>query len=228
MSDYPKCLGCRERDRVIQSQHDQLTNITRSLPLGAPPRWVAWVGRGLDALERACWWIRGHRRRAACVLLVSLVALPAHAARAALTTIPAPSRPAQICAALGADEGCVTREIAHLRGRVAIIAFDPVPPGGAWNPVIALVQIAHRLLALSLVPASEQSTLATLDTPQTNYTDLVLAREAWPALRALAHVTDGVPVLLEARRLTPRPVVSTEALGEARVLRIRIALVQVR
>lgn len=83
---------------------------------------------------------------------------------------------------------------------------------------------------MPLGPASEQYVRDVVDDPSTDYRNLMVGSAAWPALRELAHVTDGVPIVLDARKsLSPKPTVATsDAAADTRTLKVRIALVQLQ
>jgi hypothetical protein len=174
-------------------------------------------------------WILQRRWRLLGGLALGVLAW-AGLARAGVTTIPPSSRTTNICVALGADEGCVWSEVAHLKGDVTLVAYDPVSPGGALNPVLVVAQIKGREVSMPLGPASEQSLRNTVDDPGTDYVNLMVGSAAWPALRELAHVGDGVAIVLDARKsLTPRPTRATsDAAATTRTLKVRIALVQLQ
>lgn len=194
------------------------------------PRWVHWTVSSLVAVFSTLEWIIQRRWRFLGASLALGVLAWVSLAHAGAVTIPPSSRTTNICAALGADQGCAWSEVAHLKGEVTLVAFDPVAPGGALNPVLVVARIKGREVSMPLGPASEQYVRDVVDDPSTDYRNLMVGSAAWPALRELAHVTDGVPIVLDARKsLSPKPTVATsDAAADTRTLKVRIALVQLQ
>lgn len=198
---------------------------------GGFPRWIHWLVTFLVAVFSTLEWLL--RRRVA--IAAGLVLAAAAAAIAGVTTIPPSSRTSNICAALNADQGCTWEEVAHLKGTVTLIAFDPVAPGDPWNPVLVHARIRGRDVSMPIGPASEQHVRDVVDDPTTDYRNLMIGSAAWPALRELARLPWGygnaVPILIDGKALKPKTVSSeatTDAMAETRALRVRIALVTLR
>ena len=194
-----------------------------------PPRWFFWSTKVgvvvFAALGRLTHW----RYVVAVVLAVMTgLAFAWGVGVGAMVSLPPSGRTTNICAALGADYGCTWAEVAHLKGEVTLVAYDPVTIGDPYNPVLVVARIKGHSVSMPIGPASEQRMLDVVDDPTTNYQNLMIGSPAWPALRELAHLSLGVPILLDARKsLTPKPTVtSSDAAAETRTLKVRIALIQ--
>jgi len=147
---------------------------------------------------------------------------------AGVTTIPSTARETNICVALGADEGCEWIEVAHLAGDVTLVAYDPPIPNQPLNPLLVVARIKGREIAIPLGPASEQGVRTMVDNSRTNYVDLLVSSVAWPALLELAHIDEGVAIVLDARKsLSPKQTrASPDEAATTRTLRVHIAIVQ--
>jgi hypothetical protein len=73
---------------------------------------------------------------------------------------------------------------------------------------------------------SEADVLDRVTNPQTNWDRLIANRVTWPALQALARVTDGVPVIVAAAPRKGAVDRTGDALASVATLKVRIALMQ--
>lgn len=170
----------------------------------------------------AWWWYPALWGLVAGGLAVgAIVGLAVALATAAVVTLPPTSRADQLCMALGTEAPCDTEEVGHLRGTLTFVADDA-------RSFMGVLATRGKSLAADLGIVDEATLLLRLTTPSTNWEGLVTPSSAWPALRAVAQVTDGVPVLM-ALTYKRGGVDQTDQVAPTTALaRVRIALVGLR
>jgi hypothetical protein len=175
------------------------------------PRWVIWYVRGLLLLPS--------------VLAAVLVLIGAYVAFGAMTSLPPASREQSLCFALGAEAPCTYREIGALRGTLTVAANTD--PENVHTLVLLFTARGSAVADLQFnTAASETDVLATVADPLTNWDKLIARRDTWPALRALARVTDGVPVLVAAKARKGAVDHTGDPLASVALLKVRVAFMQ--
>lgn len=169
----------------------------------------------------AWWWYVGPWALTLVGLIVGGVVGLVALAWGAVITLPPTSRADQLCLALGTEAPCATEEIGHLRGTLTFVADD----GGAF---VGVLQTRGKSVAADLGTVDEGVLLLNLSTTSTDWGGLVTPSAIWPALRTVAKVTDGVPVLMALAYRKGGVDQIDQVAPTTALARVRIALVRLR
>jgi hypothetical protein len=170
------------------------------------------------------WLYRVRWRLALGTLVLGALALLAAAVEGAVTTLPPGSREASLCSALGTEAPCQYHEIGRLRGTLTFAANTDTD--SLHTLVLLFTARGQSLAELHFNTAvSEVDILARVGNPATNWDRLIASRDTWPALRALARVTEGVPVLVQAVARKGGQDHVGDPLASTALLKVRVSLV---
>lgn len=172
-------------------------------------------------LPTAVPWGLVYWRRVLVGALLGMLGGGALGAWGATTTLPMASRPDALCQALGTEAPCATEEIGHLRGTVLLVAQET-------TDMVGLFLVKGVVIAAPLGPADEGALLGALGHATAAWAQLVPPSVTWPTLRALARVSEGVPVVQTVTAARGPWDGQDDGMATTGPLRVRVALVRLR
>lgn len=165
-----------------------------------------------------------HRLIAAGVAILSL----AGRCFGGAVTLPPASRADNLCDALGTEAPCAIEEVGHVRGTLMFLVTDTEADPDVWGTL--LVQGKTYASRIPTYGArSELEMWQVVQDPQTVWDGVIADRRTWQAFRTMAHVTEGVPVIAEARPARGGVEQSADpGMATTVPLRVRVSLVRLR